>query len=110
MNSDQYKGGKRKNHDVKHVKAQQSVFSHDVAAEKQEAHFVPDERHGGNDIDADGDGPERKLIPGQQIAGVTEEQDQEEGHEREHPVELMRRFVAATVEEDKHAPEDGDDN
>src|SRR5207253_10563561 len=48
MNSDQYKGGKRKNHDVKHVKAQQSGFSHDVAAEKQEAHFVPDERHGEN--------------------------------------------------------------
>src|SRR5207302_8965196 len=59
---------------------------------------------------ADDDGAARKLITRKQIASVTEEQGQEEEHHPDNPVEFMRRFVAATVEDVKHVPEDGEDH
>src|SRR5215469_2784237 len=110
MNSDQYECGKGKNHDVQDIKAQQRVFTHNAAPEKQKAHFVTDERHGGNDVGSDGDGPERQLIPGQQIAGVTEEQCHQQEHHPDNPVEFMRGFVAATIKDVKHVPEDREDH
>src|SRR5712692_6928962 len=74
MNSDEHERDERENHDVKHVETQQCVFSDDVPAQQQEANLISDHGHRGNDIGADGNGPESKLVPGQEIAGVAEEQ------------------------------------
>src|SRR5690242_4065383 len=39
MNADQHECRERKNHDVKHVEAQQRVFPDDVSTKKEETHF-----------------------------------------------------------------------
>src|SRR5215472_5402120 len=110
MNSDQHERDQRKNDHVKHVEAEQRVFADDVAAEEQEAHLVADEGHGGNNVRAHGDGPERELVPRQQIAGVAEEQRHQEKHDAYDPVEFVGRFVAAAIEDVEHVPEHGENH
>src|SRR5215472_7992863 len=89
MNADQYEGNERENHDVKHIEAQQSVFSNDIAAEKQETYLVSDERHGGNDVGADGDRPEGKLVPRQQVPGIAQEEGDEKQDDADDPVKFV---------------------
>ena len=74
MNRDKQNRDQRQNHAVQHVEAQQRIGIHLVAAQHQEVNLVADDRHGGRDIRTDRDRPERQLIPGQQIAGVAEQQ------------------------------------
>src|SRR5271165_6997353 len=110
MNSDEQKRDERKNHNVKHVKTQQRVFPDDVPTKKQEPNFVADEGHGGNDVGADGHGPKGKLVPGQEIACVAEEQRDQQKYDTDPPVELVRWLVASAVEHVKHVPKDGEDH
>src|SRR6202030_1846701 len=92
MNSDKQERDERENHDMKHIKPEQSVFSDDVSAEENKTHFVANQGHRGNDVRADSDRPKGKLIPRQEIARVAEEQRDQKKHDTDHPVELMRRF------------------
>src|SRR5712692_5915912 len=108
VNSDEQERNERENHHVKHVKTQQCVFPDDVTAQHQETNFTSDHRHGENNVGADGHGPECQLIPGQQIAGVTEKQRDQKKNDPDDPIEFVRRFVTAAVENMEHVPKDGE--
>src|SRR5437879_8095455 len=95
---------------MQHVETQQRVFSHDVPTKQQEAYLVANEWHRGNDVSANGHCPKGELVPRQKIARVAEEQRDQKKHDTNHPVELMRRFVAPAVEHVKHVPEHGEDH
>src|ERR1700730_3790565 len=110
MNSDKQERNERENHDMKHIKPEQSVFSDDVSAEENKTHFVANQGHRGNDVRADRDRPKRKLIPRQEIACVAEEQRKQKKKDADDPIEFVGRFVAPAVEHVKHVPEDGEDH
>src|SRR5260370_27099811 len=110
MNSDEQKRDEGENHDVKHVETQQRVFSHDVPTKQQEAYFVANEWHRGNDVSANGHCPKGELVPRQKIARVAEGQRDQKKHDTNYPVELMRRFVAPAVEHVKQMPEHCEDH
>ena len=57
-------------------------------------------------VRADGDRPERELVPGQQVAGEREQQRERQQDDADHPVELTRRLVGAVVEDARHVQED----
>src|SRR3990172_6931726 len=50
------------------------------------------------DAVADGDRPERELVPREEVAGKAEDKLQHEQHHAHHPVELSRRLVGPRVE------------
>ena len=95
----------RQNHAVQHVKTQQRVGVHGIAAQHQEAHLRAQHRHRRHDIRAHRDRPECQLIPRQQVAGVAEKQRHHQQHYADHPVEFARRAVRSAVEHLEHVRE-----
>src|SRR5262245_61897750 len=61
--------------------------------EVAERALVPDARVRAGHVRADGHGPDRELVPRQEVAGEGEEQRQHEQHDADAPVELPRRLV-----------------
>ena len=62
------------------------------------------------DARADRDGPERKLIPGQQVTRKAQHQSQHHQNDADDPVELARRFVRAGVKDPAHMEKDHRDH
>src|ERR1700719_546304 len=110
VNSDEQERHKWENHHVQHVETQERVFTDDVAAKHQKPDVAAHHGHGGNNVGANGHGPEGELVPGQEIARVTEEQRDKKEHDANNPVELVGRLVTPAVEHVKHVPEDGEDH
>ena len=67
---------------------------------------VPEHRRVTHHVRADGDRPERQLVPRQQVAGEREQQGERQQDDADHPVELARRLVGAVVEDARHVQED----
>ena len=105
VNRDKRDGRQRQDHAVQHVKSQQGVGVHSVAAEHQKANFGAEHRHRRAHVRAHRDRPERQLIPGQQVAGVAEQQGEEQQHHADHPVEFARRTIRSAVEHAEHVRE-----
>src|SRR5260221_3369242 len=106
VDADEKKRHQRKNYDVKHIESKQGVLSNDISTKCDKTNFVSDERHGGNNVGADGHRPESKLVPRQEVTRVTEEESDQEQHDADDPVELIRRLVPTAIENVKHVPED----
>ena len=87
----------RQEDDVQHVEADQRRLSIVAAADQQLAHCRPDARNRRRDVGADGDRPERELVPRQQIAGEREEQREQQHHDADDPVPLALLAVADAV-------------
>ena len=85
MNGDQHNRDQRQDDAVKNVETQQGVLADHVAAERFEAHPFADDRHGRDDVGPHGDGPERQLVPGKQVAGVAQEQRDDAAARRRPP-------------------------
>jgi hypothetical protein len=110
MDGDEENGRQRQHDAVQHIEAQQRIGVHLVAAQQQEVNLAADQRNSRGQIGADGDGPERKLIPGQQIAGVAEQQRDDKEHNADDPVEFARCAIRAAIEDLEHVREDQEDH
>src|SRR5688500_3598641 len=110
VDGDQEGGRERQGHDVEDVEPQQGVRTQLVAAEEDEGDLVADERRRARDLVADRDGPERELVPREQVARVRQQQREHEEQRADDPVELARRLVRAGVEDPDHVQEHGDDH
>ncbi len=70
--------------------------------------LVAEERRGAGHVGADRDGPDRELVPGQQVAGEGEQQREHQQDDADVPVELPRRLVGAGHEDAEHVQPDRD--
>ena len=95
---------------MQHVKTQECIRIHLVAAQHQEVHSVAENRHGRGDIRADGDGPKSQLVPGQQISRIAQEQCNEQQNNANDPIEFAGRAVGATVKHLEHMGEHQQDH
>jgi hypothetical protein len=95
---------------VQYIKTQQRVGVHLVSAQQQKVNLAADQRNCGGQVGADGDGPECKLVPGQQVTRVAEQQRDQKEHYADHPVELARSSVRTAIEDFKHVREDQEDH
>src|SRR5712692_11204687 len=106
-------GHERDAHAVEHVEAQERALADEAPAEEGEARvgprvhhlhvaqsqelragaLVPEHRRSAGHVRADGDGPDRELVPRQQVPGEGEEQGQHEEDDADVPVELAGRLV-----------------
>src|SRR5207245_9190547 len=89
---------------------QNRISPDDVPAQHDKSNVAANDGHSGNDVGADGHSPKSKLVPGQEITRVAEEQRGQKKNDTDHPVEFVWRFVASAVEHVKHVPEDGEDH
>src|SRR5579859_2758740 len=110
MDSNQDEGNERKDQNVRHVEAKQSVFADDMSAEEQETYLVTDNGHGRNDVGANRNCPKGELIPRQKITGVAEKKRDEQENDADDPVKFMGRFVTAAIKNMKHVREDHEDH
>ena len=69
-----------------------------------------DQRRRLGHVAADGDGPDRQLIPRQQVAGEAQQHRQHQQDDADDPVELARRLVGAGQEDAHHVQPDRDDH
>src|SRR5271157_839645 len=97
--------GQRQDHTVKNVKTQQRVLPNDVAAEHQETNGPSKYGNVADNVRPDRDRPESQLIPRKQITGVAQEKRDQQQAYTDHPVELVRGFVSAAIENMEHVPE-----
>src|SRR5439155_250023 len=72
--------------------------------------LVADDRVRARHVGADRHGPDRELVPGQQVAGEREEERQDEEHDPDAPVELPGRLVRAGHEDAEQVQPHGDDH
>ncbi len=91
---------------MQHVEAKQGIGIHEVPAEHEESNLAANHRHRGSNVRSDRDGPERQLIPGQQVSGIAEQQRDQQKNDANHPVELARRPIRSAVEHTEHVRED----
>src|SRR5579883_2476859 len=105
MHADKKEGQQRKNDYMQDIEAEQGVFTDDISTQRHKADFSPNHRHGRDDVGADGHGPERQLVPRQQISRVTEKEGNQEQKDADNPIKFVRGFIAAAIEHVKHVPE-----
>ena len=110
MDCNEEHGGERQDDAVEHIEAQQGVGVDLIPSEEQEVNLAADEGNRGGDVGANGDGPVGELIPGEQVAGVAEEQGDEEQDDADDPVELAWSAVGSAIEDFEHVREDEEDH
>ena len=72
------------------------------SAQQHKAHLRTDKGGIASDVRTHRDSPERKLIPGKQIAGEAGPQSHQQEKNAHHPVELAGWLVGAGVEDAQH--------
>ena len=94
-----------KQQDVQHVPAEQGVVADLLRPEQHVLHAVPEHGCVPHHVGTDGHGPERQLVPRQQVAGEREQQREREQDHADDPVELAWSLVRAVVEDAAHVQE-----
>ena len=74
------------------------------------ATMSPAHRRQPRDVDRDDRRPVGALIPGQQVSGQREREDQPEQREARQPRQLARRLVGAERDHPQHVQRRGDDD
>ena len=87
---------------MEHVPPQQRLRADDDTAEQPDVELLRDERRVPGERRAHGHGPDRELVPRQQVAGERQPEGEEQQDHADDPVELARRLVRARVEHARH--------
>src|SRR5688572_15633957 len=98
----EYRSNQRQADDMQRVEANEGVRTDLEATAHDEDYGVTKDGGRAHHVRTDGDGPQRQLVPRQQIARKAEEQGKDEQNDAHHPVELTRRLVSARIEDAHH--------
>src|SRR5688572_14239059 len=103
----EYRSNQRQADDVQRVEANESVRADLEATAHDEDHRVTEDGGRTHHVRTDGDGPQRQLVPGQQVAREAEEEGEDEQDDAYHPVELTRRLISTGVKDSHHMQQHG---
>lgn len=93
---------------MKDVETQKRVRSDLDAADQRKAHLISEDGCIRTHVGSNGYGPQRQLIPWEQIPGEGEQQREEQEHDSNDPVEFARWLVRTVVEHAAHVEEHGE--